>query len=93
MGIAQNSAAEFELSEEQIHKLIRSARSFRDRVILEVLYFCGLRRFEARSMSFHSLKKKEPKSLAPRFYIHSRLVEVAGVEPASEVPSGQRLQA
>jgi len=46
MSISQNSAAEFELSEEQIHKLIRSVRSFRDRVILELLYFCGLRRFE-----------------------------------------------
>ncbi len=47
MGIAQNDAAEFELSEEQIRELIGSARSFRDRVILELLYFCGLRRFEA----------------------------------------------
>ena len=38
MGIAQNSAAEFELSEEQVYTLIKSARSFRNRVILEILY-------------------------------------------------------
>jgi integrase/recombinase XerD len=47
MSIAQNSAAEFELTEQQIHKLLGSVRSFRDRVILELLYSCGLRRFEA----------------------------------------------
>jgi integrase/recombinase XerD len=47
MGIAQNSATEFELTEQQIRNLLESARSFRDRVILELLYSCGLRRFEA----------------------------------------------
>ncbi|MFC2077959.1 tyrosine-type recombinase/integrase [Candidatus Bipolaricaulota bacterium] len=47
MSTTQNSAAEFELSEEQIRLLMRAARSFRDRVILELLYSCGLRRFEA----------------------------------------------
>lgn len=47
MGNAQNSAAEFELTEEQICILMRSVRSFRDRVILELLYSCGLRRSEA----------------------------------------------
>ena len=47
MAITQNSAAEFELSEEQVHLLMRSATTFRDRVILELLYTCGLRRFEA----------------------------------------------
>lgn len=46
MGITQNAAAEFELSEEQVHVLIRSTRSFRDRVILGLLYSCGLRRSE-----------------------------------------------
>jgi integrase/recombinase XerD len=47
MTITQNSAAEFELTEQQIRKLLGSVRSFRDRVILELLYSCGLRRFEA----------------------------------------------
>ena len=43
----QNSAAEFELTEGRIPALMRSARSCRARVILALLYFCGLRRFEA----------------------------------------------
>ena len=51
MGITQNAAAEFELSEEQVYVLIRSARSFRDRVILELLYSCGLRRSEVCALN------------------------------------------
>jgi hypothetical protein len=39
------------------------------------------------------LKGEEPGRLTPRFYNQSFLVEVAGVEPASEMPSGRRLQA
>jgi len=47
MAITQNSAAEFELTEQQIRRLLGAVRSLRDRVILKLLYSCGLRRFEA----------------------------------------------
>jgi len=35
----------------------------------------------------------EPRSSSPRFYMQSRLVEVAGVEPASETVASRHLQA
>lgn len=50
MRTAQNSAAEFELSEKQVSMLMGSATSFRNQVVLELLYSCGLRRFEACSL-------------------------------------------
>ena len=55
MTSAQNSAAEFELGEEQIRKLMASARSFRNRVVLELLYYGGLRRAEACALDVSDL--------------------------------------
>jgi len=55
MGVTQNSAAEFELTEQQIRKLLGSASLLRDRVILELLYSCGLRRFEACALDVQDI--------------------------------------
>lgn len=43
----QNNPAEFELTEEQVGALMSAVTCFRDRVVLELLYSCGLRRAEA----------------------------------------------
>ena len=43
----QNKASEFCLGEEEIRRLIEAAPSLRDKVLVEVLYYAGLRREEA----------------------------------------------
>ena len=42
----QNSAAEFTLSQEEIQRLFKAAKTTRDELILKVLYFSGIRRQE-----------------------------------------------
>lgn len=46
MSKSQNEASEFTLSEGEIERLLRAARTFRDRVIIQTLYLTGMRRQE-----------------------------------------------
>lgn len=47
----QNSAAEFTLTPEEVQRLFKAARSDRDELILEVLYYGGIRRQELCGLS------------------------------------------
>lgn len=46
----QLSRGQFSLTMEEVSRLIRAARTFRDKCLMECLYFAGLRRFEAANL-------------------------------------------
>ncbi len=56
-----HSRSQFHLTEEQIKQLIRHAEKLRDKVIIKLLAYCGLRRFEVakikvEDIDFHTNK-------------------------------------
>jgi len=50
-----NKDSEYFLTQEQIEKLINNAPSNRDKVMLELMAFCGLRRDEVRSLKIENI--------------------------------------
>jgi len=55
---SQNKASEFTLSREEIEKMFLQCRSFRDRSLIEVLYYCALRRAEAAALDARDIDFK-----------------------------------
>jgi len=52
---SQYKDSQYPLSINEIEKLINSSKTFRDKLIIESLYFCGLRRFETCKMDIRDI--------------------------------------
>ena len=50
-----HSRSEFHLTEEQIKLLVRHADKLRDKVIIKILAYCGLRRFELAKIQIEDI--------------------------------------
>lgn len=56
-----HSRSQFHLSEEQIKQLIKHAEKLRDKIIIKLLAYCGLRRFEVAKIKIEDIDLKQRK--------------------------------
>ena len=56
-----HSRSQFHLSQEQVTKLIRHTDKLRDKIIIKLLAYCGLRRFELAKIKIDDINLETKK--------------------------------
>ncbi len=75
-----HSRSQFHLTEEQVRLLIRHAEKFRDKIIIKLLAYCGLRRFEVAKIRIEDVNLETRKI---------RIVGKKGIERLATIFSDQ----